>query len=153
RGEFFMITRRTALTMLPAGLMMSSSLLSIARAQPAQKPAINPVQDAGTKILSKIEAYRGTPHHDATKALIESLDRVANLRGSPTAAERRRNSKAELVDALALINNAYTPVSTVLDIRKKTDDYVENDKKRGLTPSKKSEFNAKVAINNDKIGS
>jgi hypothetical protein len=146
-----MITRRAAIAMLPAGLMTSSSFIRIAGAQPLQKAAINPLPDAGRKIIGRIEQWRGTAHYDATRALIESLDRTAGLRGVPFATERRRNSKSELMETLNQLNAMYTPVTTVLDIRKKTDDTIELDKRRGLTPAKKSEFSTKIAINNARL--
>jgi hypothetical protein len=146
-----MITRRTALGMIPAGLMAGSSFISFARAQPLQKAAINPLPDAGRKIIGRIEPYKGTAHYDATRALIESLDRVAGLRGVPFSTERRRNSKGELTEVLAQLNAMYAPVTTVLDIRKKTDDIIETDRMRGLTPAKKSEFGVKIAVNNARI--
>ncbi len=146
-----MITRRTALSMLPAGLLAGSSFINFASAQTPQKAAINPLPDAGRKIIGRIEQWRGTPHYDATRALIEALDRIASLRGVPFSAERRRNSKSELNESLALLNAMYTPVTTVLDIRKKTDDTIEHDKRRGITPAKKSEFGTKIAIHNARI--
>jgi hypothetical protein len=146
-----MITRRSAIAMLPAGLLAGSSFLSLARAQAPQKAAINPIPDAGRKLVGRIEQWRGTAHYDATKALIEALDRTASLRGIPFATERRRNSKSELQETLSQLNAMYTPVTTVLDIRKKTDDTIELDKRRGLSPAKKSEFSTKIAINNARI--
>lgn len=146
-----MITRRTALTMLPAGLMAGSSFINFASAQAPQRAAINPAPDAGRRIIGRLEQWRGTAHYDATRALIESLDRTAALRGTPFAVERRRNSKSELNEALAQLNSMYTPVTTVLDIRKKTDDAIEIDKKRSLTPAKKSEFSTKIAVANARI--
>lgn len=146
-----MITRRTALGMLPAGLMAGSSFISFASAQAPQRAAVNPMPDAGRRIVGRLEQWRGTAHYDATKALIESLDRTASLRGVPFSTERRRNSKSELAEALGQLNAMYTPVATVLDIRKKTDDIIEFDKRRGLTPAKKSEFSTKIAINNARI--
>jgi hypothetical protein len=146
-----MITRRSAIAMLPAGLMAGSSFFSLARAQAPQKAAITPLADAGRKIIGRLEQWKGTPHYDATRALIDSLDRTASLRGVPFATERRRNSKSELLDALNHLNDMYAPVTTVLDIRKKTDDTIELDKKRGLSPAKKSEFGTKIAISNARI--
>ena len=146
-----MITRRAAIAMLPAGLMAGSSFIRFAGAQPLQKAAINPLPDAGRKIIGRIEKWKGSPHYDATRALIEGLDRTASLRGVPFSTERRRNSKSELTEALGQLNAMYTPVTTVLDIRKKSDDFIELDKRRGIPPAKKSEFGTKVAINNARI--
>lgn len=134
-----MITRRTALTMLPAGLLAGSSYFSLARAQTPQKTAINPIPDASRIILGQIEKWKGSPHHDATKALIEALDRIASLRGAPFSTERRRNSKSELTEALAIVNATYTPVSTVINSRKKTDDIIERDDVRKIAPTKRTE--------------
>lgn len=146
-----MITRRSAIAMLPAGLMAGSSFFSLASAQTPQRAAISPQPDAGRKLIQKIEPWKGTPHYDATRALIESLDKVAGLRGAPFSTERRRNSKSELADVLNQINGMYTPVTTAMDIRKKVDDYIETDKQRALTPAKKSEFSTKIAISNARI--
>ncbi len=146
-----MITRRSAIAMVPAGLLAGSSFFSLARAQAPQRAAISPIPDAGRKIIGRIEQWKGTVHYDATKALIEALDRTASLRGAPFSTERRRNSKSELMETLNQLNAMYTPVTTVLDIRKKTDDTIELDKKRGLSPAKKSEFSTKIAISNARI--
>jgi hypothetical protein len=146
-----MITRRSVLTMLPAGMLAGSSFISLARAQAPQKAAINPLPDAGRKIVARLEQWKGSPHYDATRALIECLERTAGLRGVRFASERRRNSKSELIEVLGQLNSMYTPVTTVLDIRKKTDEFIELDKKRGLAPAKKSEFNTKIAVNNARI--
>jgi len=151
-----MITRRSAIAMLPAGLMAGSSYFSLARAQAPQRAAINPAPDAGRTILAEIDKWKtiqiGTPHFEATKALIEALDRTASLRGIPNSAERRRNTKSELTEALALINAAYTPVTTVLDMpKKRTDEIIESDDKRKLPQAKKSELGSKIDINNARI--
>jgi hypothetical protein len=67
-----MITRRAAIAMLPAGFVAGSSFFSLASAQTPQRAAINPQPDAGRKLIQKIEPWKGTPHYDATRALIRT---------------------------------------------------------------------------------
>jgi hypothetical protein len=146
-----MISRRDAIAMLPAGLMAGSSFINFASAQTAI-PAIKPDPDVARRILSSLDQYNKTAHYDAVRPLIQFYSRLAVLRLDADNRKSKLNTKAELTDALTQLNAIYQPVNTVLDIRKKTDDIIETDKKRRLTPQEKTKLGSEIDIKNSKMG-
>jgi hypothetical protein len=150
QGASFMITRRSAIAMVPAGLMVGSNFFNLASAL-AQEPAIRPDPDAARRILSGLDQWSKTPHYDATKPLIQFYSRVGSLRLAASGSKSKLNSKADLADALGQLNAIYAPVNTVLDIRKKSDDIIEGDKRRRLTPQEKTKLGSEIDIKNSKL--
>ena len=145
-----MITRRNAIAMLPAGFAVGSNFFNLASAL-AQEAAIRPDPDAARRILAGLDQWNKTPHYEATRPLIQFYSRVANLRIAATNSKSKLNSKADLADALGQLNAIYAPVNTVLDIRKKSDDIIETDKKRRLSPQEKTKLGSEIDIKNSKM--
>jgi hypothetical protein len=146
-----MITRRNAIAMLPAGLLAGSSFINFARAQ-TPTPAIKPDPDAARRILAGLDQYSRTAHYDAAKPIIQFYSRIAVLRANAANTKSKNNSKTELAEALAQLNAIYPPVNTVLEVRKKTDDFVEGDKKRRISPQEKTKLGSEIDIKNSKLG-
>lgn len=148
-----MITRRSALAMLPAGLMASSSFMGLARAQPLQ-PTFRPNPQAAREILTRVDQAGRTAHHEATKALIQSYIRVAGLRNAAADSRSRLNSKDDLRSALEQHDSMHWAVKVALDSRKKTDEIIDKEKDphgRRISESEKIKLGSVVDIKNNEL--
>ncbi len=148
-----MITRRTALAMLPAGFMAGSSFMSLARAQPLQ-PTFRPNPQAAREILTRVDQAGRTAHHEATKALIQSYIRVASLRNAAADSRSRLNSKDDLRSALEQHDAMHWAVKVALDSRKKTDEIIDKEKDphgRRISESEKIKLGSIVDIKNNEL--
>ena len=146
-----MITRRRVLATVPASLVAGSNFFSFALADD-EGAAIRPDPGAAKRILSALDGYSKTTHYEATRPLIIFYSRLAELRASAASAKNRLNTKEELRDSLKKLNDIYGPVNTALSIRKKTDDIIEGDNRRRISPQEKTRLSSEIDIKNSKLG-
>ena len=149
-----MITRRSAISMLPAGLMAGSSFFSLARAQDGS-PALKYDPSAARKIRDSLDPYAktpiGQPHYEATKPIIDFYALIANLFINPSNQKTRMNSKSELAAAQIALNKIFEPVDTILTMPKKTDEVIMNDGRRHLLPSERTKYSTQIITNNTNL--
>jgi len=148
-----MITRRKAIAMFPAGIVAGSSFFRLAEAEPVV-PIIRANPNAAREIMAKIDQTGRTPHQDATKALIDSYIRIANLRISAADSRSKLNTRQDLRDALEQQGAMHTAVNIVIDMRKKTDDIIDSEKDpygRRLSSPDKSKIASSIIIKNNSM--
>ena len=146
-----MITRRSALAMLPAGLMAGSSFISLAIAQDGT-PALKYDPGAARRIRDSLDPYAktpiGQPHYEATKPIIDFYAQIANLFINPSNSKTKMNSKSELASAQIQLGKIFEPVDTILTMPKKTDEIIMSDGRRHILPSERTRYSTQIITNN-----
>lgn len=114
-----MLTRRSAVTLLPTALMVGANFGKSALAQIAADP-IRPDSGAGAKILSKLQQYQSGatgPYFDAAAPMIRFCSRLAGR------TDLTKTQKSELRDMLTELKNVndISNVDQILTMNKKSE--------------------------------